>query len=188
MLLRLLDWLALLPRSDAAKNAEILLLRHQLAVLQRQLKTPKLSWTDRALLSGLARLLPAEQLQRLRLIVSPRTLLRWHADLVKRRWTFPRRRPGRPRTAPTIHRLVLQMPRENSLWGYRRITGELARFRYRVAPSTVWAILKAAGVDPAPLRSGATWHSSLPPKQTASWPPTSSTSTPYSYAACMRCS
>ncbi|MBO3752838.1 integrase core domain-containing protein [Streptosporangiaceae bacterium NEAU-GS5] len=161
MLLRVFGWLTLLSRSDAAKNAEILLLRHQLAVLQRQVKTPRLSWADRALLSGLARLLPAGHVRRLRLIVSPRTLLRWHAYLVKRRWTFQCRGPGRPRTAATIRRLVLQMARENSVWGYRRIAGELAGLGYRVGPSTVWAILKSAGVDPAPLRSGQTWRQFL---------------------------
>jgi hypothetical protein len=116
VVLRLFGWLALLPRSDAAKNAEILLLRHQLAVLQRQVKVPRLSWADRALLSGLARLLPAGQLRRMRLLVTPRTFLRWHADLVKRHWTFQSRRPGRPRISATIRRLVLQMARENSSW------------------------------------------------------------------------
>jgi hypothetical protein len=101
--------------------------------------------------------LPGAQLRRLRLIVSPRTLLRWHADLVQRRWTFPHGRPGRPRTAATIRRLVVQMARDNGLWGYRRIAGELAGLGYRVAPSTVWAILKAADINPAPTRAGLTW-------------------------------
>jgi hypothetical protein len=96
VLLRMFGWLALLPRSDAAKNAEILVLRHQVAVLQRQVKTPRLSWADRALLSGLTRLLPTTHLRRLRLIVSLRSMLRWHARLVKRHWSFRHRRPGRP--------------------------------------------------------------------------------------------
>src|SRR6201997_2887192 len=95
-------WLALLARSDRAKDAEILILRHQVAVLQRQVKTPKLSWADRAVLAALARALSGNQLRQLRLIVSPRTLLRWHADLVRRRWAYPRRSPGRPRTARAI--------------------------------------------------------------------------------------
>lgn len=94
--LRVFGWLALLARSDGAKDAEILILRHQVAVLQRQVKTPRLSWADRAVLAALARRLPGSQLRQLRLIVSPRTVLRWHADLVRRRWTFPRRAPGRP--------------------------------------------------------------------------------------------
>ena len=92
--LRVFGWLALLARSDRAKDAEILILRHQVAVLQRQDRTPKLSWADRAILAALARLLPSGHLRQLRLIVSPRTLLRWHAGLVRRRWTYPRRAPG----------------------------------------------------------------------------------------------
>jgi len=104
--LRVFGWLALLARSDRAKDAEILILRHQVAVLQRQVKTPRLSWADRAVLAALARLLPSGALRRLRLIVSPRTLLRWHADLVRRRWAYPRRTPGRPRTAQAVRALV----------------------------------------------------------------------------------
>ncbi|MBO3753180.1 hypothetical protein J5X84_44725 [Streptosporangiaceae bacterium NEAU-GS5] len=130
-------------------------------MLQRQVKAPRLTWADRALVSGLARLQPAEQVRRLQLIISPRTLLRWHTDPVKHRWTFPRRQPGRPRTAATIRRLVLQMARENSLWGIAASPGELAGLGYRVGPSTVWVILQAAGVDPAPLRSGPTWRQFL---------------------------
>src|SRR5690349_3648643 len=94
MLGRVLSWFVLLARSDAAKDAEILVLRHEVAVLRRNNQRPTLTWVDRAFLSALARLLPA-QLRRLRL-VSPRTLLRWHAQLVARRWTYPPRRPGRP--------------------------------------------------------------------------------------------
>jgi len=125
-----------------AKDAEILLLRHQVAVLQRQARTPELSWADRAVLAALARLLPGGRLRQLRLIVSPRTLLRWHADLVRRRWAYPRRVPGRPRTAQAIRALVLEMARDNPAWGYRRIHGELTGLGYKLAPSTVWQILK----------------------------------------------
>jgi putative transposase len=96
--LRVFGWLALLARSEHAKDAEILILRHQVDVLQRQVKTPRLSWADRAVLAALARLLPSGHVRRLRLIVSPRTLLRWHASLVRRRWAYPRRAAGRPRT------------------------------------------------------------------------------------------
>ena len=159
--LRVFGWLALLARSDRAKDAEILILRHQVAVLQRQVKTPRLSWADRAVLAALARLLPGSQLRQLRLIVSPRTLLRWHADLVRRHWTYPRRAPGRPRTAPAVRALVLEMARDNPGWGYRRIHGELAGLGYKLAPSTVWQILKDAGIDPAPRRSGQTWRAFL---------------------------
>ena len=111
--LRVFGWLALLSRSDRAKDAEILILRHQVAVLQRQVKTPRLSWADRAMLAALARLLPRRRLCQLRLIVSPRTVLRWHACLVRRRWAYPRRAPGRPRTAQVIRALVLEMARDN---------------------------------------------------------------------------
>jgi putative transposase len=93
--LAVLGWLAQLARSDRAKDAEILLLRHQVTVLQRQVKTPRLSWADRAVPVALARLVPASHLRQLRLIISPRTLLRWHARLVWQRWTYPRRSPGR---------------------------------------------------------------------------------------------
>ena len=159
MLARVLSWLALLARSDAAKDVEILVLRHEVAVLRRHNPRPRLSWVDRALLSALSRLLPT-QLRRLRL-VSPRTLLRWHAQLVARRWTYPRRQPGRPPVAQPVRALVLRMARENPTWGYRRIQGELVGLGHQVAASTVWTILKAAGIDPAPRRSGPTWRQFL---------------------------
>jgi transposase len=159
--LRVFGWLALLARSDRAKDAEILILRHQVAVLQRQAGTPKLSWADRAILSALAQLPPRGHLRQLRLIISPRTLLRWHADLVRRRWTYPRRTPGRPRTSQAIRALVLEMARDNPAWGYRRIHGELTGLGHKVAPSTVWQILKDAGIDPAPRRTGQTWREFL---------------------------
>jgi putative transposase len=113
--LRVFGWLALLARSDGAKDAEILILRHQVAVLQRQMPTPRLSWADRAVLAALARLLSASQLRQLRLIISPQTLLRWHARLARRRWAYSRRAPGRPRTAQAIRSLVLvlEMARDN---------------------------------------------------------------------------
>ena len=159
--LRMFGWLALLARSDRAKDAEILILRHQVAVLQRQVKAPRLSWADRAVLSALARLLPGSQLRQLRLIISPRTLLRWHADLARRHWAHPRRAPGRPRTAQAVRTLILEMARDNPGWGYRRIHGELAGLGYKLAPSTVWQVLKDAGIDPAPRRSGRTWRAFL---------------------------
>jgi putative transposase len=114
-MLRVFGWLALLTRSDRAKDAEILLLRHQVAVLHRQAGTPKLSWADRATLSALARLLPTGHLRRLPLIISPRTLLRWHAGLIRRRWAYPRHRPGRPGTAHAVRALVLQMARRTTI-------------------------------------------------------------------------
>jgi hypothetical protein len=108
--LRVFGWLALLARSDRAKDAEILILRHQVAVLQQHAKVPRLSWADRAVLAALRSwLLPSSQLRQLRLIVSPRTLLRWHADLVRRHWAHLRRGPGGPRTAASVRALVLEM-------------------------------------------------------------------------------
>ncbi len=159
LLTRVLGWLALLARSDAAKDVEILVLRHEVTVLRRNNPRPTMSWLDRALLSALSRLLPT-RLRQLRL-VSPRTLLRWHAHLVARRWTYPRRRPGRPPTPQPIRALVLRMARENLTWGYRRIQGELVGLGHPVAASTVWTILRAAGLDPAPRRSGPTWRQFL---------------------------
>jgi hypothetical protein len=159
MLGRVLSWLVLLARSDTVKDAEILVLRHEVAVLRRTNQRPTLTWVDRAFLSAVARLLPT-QLRGLRL-VSPRTLLRWHAQLVARRWTYPRRTPGRPAVTQSIRHLVLRMARENPRWGYRRIHGELVGLGHPIAASTVWKILKAAGIDPAPRRSGPTWQQFL---------------------------
>jgi putative transposase len=159
--LRMFGWLALLARSDRAKDAEILILRHQVAMLRRQVRTPRLSWADRAVLAALARLLSGSHLRNLRLIVSPRTLLRWHAHLVRWHWTQSRCAPGRPRTASAVRALVLEMARENPGWGYRRIHGELTGLGPKLAPSTVWQILMDAGIDPAPRRTGQTWRAFL---------------------------
>ena len=158
-LVRVLSWLALLARSDVAKDVEILVLRHEVAVLRRRNPHPTMTWGDRAYLSAVSRLLPT-QLRCLRL-VSPRTLLRWHAHLIARHWTYPGRQPGRPPTPHPIRALVLRMTRENPTWGYRRIHGELVGLGHHIAASTVWRILKAAGIDPAPLRSGPTWRQFL---------------------------
>jgi hypothetical protein len=149
------------PARTVPRTPEIIILRHQVAVLQRQVKAPRLSWADRALLAALARLLPRGQLSQLRLIVSPRTLMRWHAHLVRRHWTYPRRARGRPGTAKPVRVLILEMARDNPGRGYRRIHGELAGLGYKLAPSTVWQILKGAGIDPAPTRSGQAWQAFL---------------------------
>jgi len=148
-------------RNSTAKDVEILMLRHQLAVAQRRdpRLARKLTWADRAWLALLAGLLPASRLSRIRLIVTPGTLLGWHRDLLRRRCARrSRRQPGRPATHWNIKALVLRLAKENPSWGYRRIHGELADLGIRLAPSTVWEILKAAGVDPAPSRNtGPTW-------------------------------
>jgi putative transposase len=157
---QLVAWLGLLARSSTSKNAEILVLRHEVAVLRRQVSRPRLSWADRAVFAALTRWLsPAGRLHR---IVTPETVLRWHRDLMTRRWTQPRRcRTGGRFTASELRQLVLRLASENSTWGYRRIQGELAGLGYQLAPSTVWLILKRAGIDPAPRRSGPTWRQFL---------------------------
>jgi putative transposase len=153
--------LRLLPRGDHDKDAEILALRHQLAVLQRQLGGQQVRFepADRVLLAALLRPLPRPTLRRLRLLVRPDTILKWHRDLVARRHAAvsrPRRR-GRPRTLHSIRALALRLARENSSWGYRRVHGELLVPGVKVAPSTLWAIGPEAGIDPAPERSATTW-------------------------------
>jgi putative transposase len=156
---QLLAWLTLMIRNDTAKTAEILLLRHENAMLRRQIKRPRRSWADRALITALAWLLP--KARRAHLFITPTTLLRWHRALVKRYWTRPHRRAGRPSIRSEVRRLVLQMAADNATWGYRRIQGELAGLGHPVAPSTVWRILKQAGIDPAPQRTGPTWRQFL---------------------------
>ena len=155
---RVLAWLVLLARGSASKDAEILVLRHQLAVLRRQVGRPRLSWADRAILAGLSRLLRRHRWPVF--FVRPDTLLGWHRDLVRRRWTTTQA-PGRPPVAAELRRLVLRLAAENPAWGYRRIHGELRQLGYRIGASTVWAILHRAGVDPAPRRVGPTWRQFL---------------------------
>jgi transposase InsO family protein len=143
------------------KDAEIFMLRHQLAVAEREHPgaRSRLTWPDRALLALLAGALPIDRLAAMRLIVTPGTILRWHRDIVRRRWSRPSRegRSGRPATHRKVRSVVLRLARENESWGYRRIHGELAGLGITVAPSTVWQILKNAGIDPAPRREGPGW-------------------------------
>jgi putative transposase len=157
---QVLRWLALLARSSAAKDAELLMLRHEVAVLRRRVTRPPVNWADRAVLAGLARLLPRPSWDGL--FVRPETLLRWHLYLVRHRWSYPHQR-GRPRVGAELRGLVLRLARENPTWGYRRIHGELCRLGYRdrIGASTVWTILQRAGVDPAPKRSAMTWRQFL---------------------------
>jgi putative transposase len=155
---QLLGWLVLLARRSATTSAELLVLRHEVAVLRRQVARPRLDWADRAVLAGLARLLPRPSWNRF--FVRPETLLRWQQDLVRRRWSYPHRR-GRPGVALELRALVLRLASENPTWGYRRIHGELCRLGYKLGASTVWAILQRAGVDPAPKRSALTWRQFL---------------------------
>ena len=151
--------LRLLPMSDREKDIEILVLRHQLLVLQRQVGKPTFTDTDRAALAGLLHHLPKDRLRHLLLLVRPDTVLRWHRELLRRRHAatcLPRRR-GRPRTIRSVRALVLRLARENASWGYRRLHGELAALGIKVAASTVWEILRDHGIPPAPERQSTTW-------------------------------
>ncbi|MEU4765618.1 integrase, partial [Actinosynnema sp. NPDC023794] len=143
--------LRLLPMSDRDKDTEILALRHQITVLERQLGNarPRFSPADRAFLAALLHRLPVDALRRLRLLVRPETILRWHRDLLAHRHAARSRprRPGRPRTIRSIRLLVLRLARENPTWGHRRTHGELLVLGIKVAASTVWQILRDAGVD-----------------------------------------
>jgi putative transposase len=153
-----IDLLVLRGRRDRSKDAEILVLRHQLAVLQRQITRPRFEPDDRVILTALARVLGRERWSMF--LVKPDTLLRWHRRLVANHWTYPHR-PGRPPTIVETRRLILRLARENPTWGYRRIHGELARLGIRVAASTVWTVLKNAGIDPTPGRASASWTTFL---------------------------
>jgi transposase InsO family protein len=157
--------LRLLPMTHREKDVEILALRHQITVLQRQLGDQRLRLRpeDRAFLAALLVPLSRRTLRRLRLLVTPDTVLRWHRDLMKRRHTRAsrHRRTGRPRTAASVRRLVLRLAAENPTWGYRRIHGELSLLGITAAASTVWEILKAAGVKPSPQRTTVTWAAFL---------------------------
>ena len=157
--------LRLLPVSDRDKDVEILALRHQITVIERQLGTtrPRFSPADRAFLAALLHRLPRDVLGRFRLLVRPETVLRWHRNLLARRQAA-RSRPkclGRPRTVYSIRQLVLRLAAENPCWGYRRIHGELLVLGIKVAAPTVWDILQQAGIDPASERTTATWASFL---------------------------
>ncbi|MGR3939492.1 helix-turn-helix domain-containing protein [Streptomyces sp. BRA346] len=147
--IRIFAWLFLMSRSSAAKNAEILILRHELAVLRRQITAPKPDWPDRALLAVLTRLI--SQALRERRIVSPRTLLTWHQHLVKQKWTQPPS-TGRPPLPEEIRGLIIRLGVENPRWGFGRVHGESRRLGHKVSPATVRRVLRAVGLGPAPRR------------------------------------
>ena len=160
ILYRLLASLARLAvRSGRSKDLEIIVLRHQLAVLRRQIDRPELTDADRSLLGAIAAALARPR--RAGWLVTPDTLLRWHRRRVVGHWTQPQRPPGRPSTSAELRRLALRLAAENPTWGYRRIHGELAGLGHRLAASTVWQILKNARIDPAPTRSEVTWSQFL---------------------------
>ena len=158
VLLRLLTRVAPKHRSDDAAQIEILVLRHQLQVLRRQVKRPVYRHGDRALLAAASRILPKERWGAF--LVRPETLLRWHRSLVARKWTRAHRRPGRPAIDPEVCKLILQMARENPRWGYMRIKGELGKLGIRVSATSVAMLLRRSGVGPAPRR-GPTWRQFL---------------------------
>jgi hypothetical protein len=162
--MRLAAWLRLARREETWKTAEILILRHQLTLLQRQQpRHPNLNWADRALLATLLSVIPKARRHGPRLLATPDTILRWHRHIARRRWAARSRRgsTGRPATRRNIQALVLRLAQENPEWGYRRTHGELASLGVKIAASTAREILKNAGTGPAPRRTGPTWSQFL---------------------------
>ena len=160
LITRVAAGLRLSRREERWKTAEILILRHQIGVQRRQpRRPPKLDWADRALLATLLGVIPKARRPGLRLLVTPDTIVRWHRDIVRRRWAARSAcgRTGRPATRRNIRALVRRLARENPCWGYRRIHGELAGLGVKVAASTVWEILRASGIDPGRRQTGPTW-------------------------------
>ena len=156
---RLCGWLVLLGRSSAAKNAELLVLRHEVVVLRRTNPRPRLDWADRAVLAALIRLLPGWL--RMHRLVTPGTVLRWHRRMVTRKWSYPHRM-GRPPVSVEIATLIEQLATENHGWGYKRIQGEPLKLGHRVGASTIRRVLKALKILPAPKRhTETTWRQFL---------------------------
>ena len=156
---RLFALVLLLARSDRSKELELLVLRHELSILRRQARRPKLTESDRLVLAALSRVLPRRSWQTF--LVTPETLLRWHRRIIARRWTYPHRRPGRPPVDAAVRHLILRLARENSHWGYVRIVGELRKLGITVSATLVRNVLARAGVPPAPERAASSWRSFL---------------------------
>jgi putative transposase len=151
--------LTLLARGDAAKDLEILVLRHQLAVLRRQIPRPRLEPADRAMLAAVSRVLPRARWSCF--LVTPETLLRWHRRLVAGAWTYPHRQTGRPPLDQEVQQLIVRLARENPRWGYQRIKGELQRLGVRVSATAIRTTLRRHGLDPASRRTATTWRAFL---------------------------
>jgi len=158
-LCRSIQLLAQLTRGDAAKDLEILVLRHQLTVLRRQLPRPRLAPADRALLAAASRVLPRARWSCF--FVTPETLLRWHRRLAAGAWTYPRRGPGRPPLGQEVQQLIVRLARENPTWGYLRIKGELLRLGVQVSATAIRTLLRRHRLDPAPRRAATTWRAFL---------------------------
>jgi putative transposase len=158
-LCRLCELLVLCWRSADAKEVEILVLRHQLAILRRQHPRPRLQPRDRALLAALSRLLPRPRWSIF--VVTPETLLRWHRRMVRRHWTYPTRPRGRPPIPDQLQSLIVRLATENPRWGYQRIRGELLCLGSRVSASSIARVLRASGLQPAPRHTSTTWRSFL---------------------------
>lgn len=156
---RILELIVLCCRSAKAKEIEILVLRHELAVLPRQHPRPRLQPKDRALLAALSRQLPRTHWSVF--LVKPETLLDWHRRMVRRRWTYASAPRGRPPVPDQVQQLIVRLARENPRWGYQRIRGELLRLGCQVSASSIRRVLRAHGVDPAPRRAPTTWPSLL---------------------------
>jgi putative transposase len=155
IMVRVCGWLVLLGRGQASKDAEIVVLRHEVMVLRRQVARPEPDWADRAVLAAMARLLPAAV--RGSRLVTPVTLLAWHRRLLPRKWAYPSR-PGRPAAGQEIRALVLRLAGENPAWGYRRVHGELTRLGHQISEATVRRILRARRCRPAPRGLGTSWR------------------------------
>jgi len=158
-LCRSIQALALLARGDAAKDLEILVLRHQLTVLRRHVARPRLEPTDRALLTAVSRALPRGRWSCF--FVKPETLLRWHRRLVAGAWTYPHRGQGRPPLDHGIQELIIRLARENPYWGYQRIKGELQQLGAQVSATAIRTTLRRHGLEPAPRRAATTWRAFL---------------------------
>jgi putative transposase len=153
----LLGCLMVLARGESSKEAELLVLRHENAVLRRQVGRVRYQPGDRMWLAALSRLILRHRWGEV-FAVTPSTLLAWHRRLVARKWDYTsQRRPGRPSTPSAIRKLVVRVATDNPAWGHRRVQGELVKLGHRIAASTVWQILHDAGIDPAPRRAGSTW-------------------------------
>ena len=157
-MIRLFGWVVLLTRSDTSKGVEILVQRHEIAVLRRQVTRLKPDWADRAVITALARLLPRHL--RLHRIATPATLLAWHRRIVRNKWTYPNT-TGRPPVPEEIRALVRRLARQNPRWGHRRIQGELLGLGYRFGAGTVRRVLAEAGLTPAPRRASPNWRQFL---------------------------